>query len=46
MSEKYTEKWIGIEDVVDHLGVTKDTNRNWIKKTDIPAYKIGKIWKF
>ena len=20
--------------------------RNWIKKTDIPAHKIGKLWKF
>jgi excisionase family DNA binding protein len=19
---------------------------NWIKKTDIPAHKIGKLWKF
>lgn len=27
------------------MGVTKDTVRNWIKKTDIPAHKIGKFWK-
>ena len=46
MSEYYTEKWIEIEDAVDNLGVTKDTIRNWIKKTEIPAYKIGRIWKF
>ena len=31
------EKWSGIEEVVVYLGVTKDTIRNWIKKTDIPA---------
>ena len=29
-----------------YLDVTKDTVRNWIKKTDIPAHKIGKLWKF
>ena len=46
MIENYTEKWIGIEDAAKHLGVTKDTIRNWIKKTDIPACKIGKLWKF
>ena len=30
----------------EHLGVTKDSIRKWIKKTDIPAHKIGKLWKF
>ena len=28
------------------MDVTKDTVRNLIKKTDIPAHKIGKLWKF
>ncbi len=46
MAENYTESWIGIEDAAKHLGVTKDTVRSWIKKTDIPAHKIGKLWKF
>ncbi len=46
MEEKYAECWIGIEEAATHLGVTKDTIRNWIKKTDIPAHKIGKLWKF
>ena len=46
MSENYVEKWIGVEEAASHLGVTKDTIRNWIKKTDIPAHKIGKLWKF
>ena len=46
MNENYTEKWISLEEAANHLGVTKDTIRNWIKKTDIPAHKIGKLWKF
>lgn len=40
------ENWIGIAEAAEHLGVTKDSIRNWIKKTDIPAHKIGKLWKF
>ncbi len=40
------EKWIGIVEAADYMDVTKDTVRNWIKKTDIPAHKIGKLWKF
>ena len=26
--------------------LAKGIIRNWIKKTDIPAHKIGKLWKF
>ena len=42
------EKWIGIEEAADYLGVNKDSIRNWIKKpeSEIPAHKIGKQWKF
>ena len=44
--DNYMEDWIGIEAAASYLDVTKDTIRNWIKKTDIPAHKIGKLWKF
>ena len=46
MSEILMDNWIGIEEAASYLGVTKETIRNWIKKTDIPAHKIGKLWKF
>lgn len=41
-----TEPWVSLEEVAKYLGVNKDTIRNWIKKTDIPAHKIGRKWKF
>ena len=41
------EKWISIEDAAEHLGVKTSTIRDWIRKgKDIPAHKIGKLWKF
>ena len=46
MSENYSESWISLAEAAVHLDVTKDSIRNWIKKTDIPAHKIGKLWKF
>lgn len=46
MKENFSENWVSLEEAAIHLGVTKDTIRNWIKKTDIPAHKIGKLWKF
>ena len=43
--DKNEEKWVGIEEAANHLGVNKDTIRNWIKKKNgIPAHKIGKLW--
>lgn len=46
MEEKKVEPWVCLEDIAEYLGVNKDTIRNWIKKTDIPAHKIGRQWKF
>ena len=46
MDSNYTEGWISIGEAATHLGVTKDTIRNWIKKSGLPAQKIGKLWKF
>ena len=45
MNENNIDNWVGIEEAAHYLDVTKDTVRNWIKKTDIPAHKIGKLWK-
>lgn len=40
------EKWSSFEDIAEHLGVSKDTIRNWIKKDAIPNYRVGKQFKF
>ena len=42
-----TERWIGLEEAAAFLGIKPSTLREWIKKdNDIPAHKIGKLWKF
>ena len=46
MSEMIEDGWIGLDEAAKYLDVRKDTVRSWIKKTDIPAHKIGKLWKF
>ena len=46
MENELEDKWMGLETAAKYLDVNKDTIRNWIKKTDIPAHKVGKLWKF
>jgi excisionase family DNA binding protein len=40
------EKWSSLEEIAEHLGLSKDTIRNWIKKGVIPHRRIGKQYKF
>ena len=40
------EKWSSLEEIAEHLGVSKDTIRAWIKKGAIPYHKVGRLYKF
>lgn len=46
MEQQIDDRWISLEEAASYMDVTKDTVRNLIKKTEIPAHKIGKLWKF
>jgi excisionase family DNA binding protein len=41
-----TEKWVNLEDVADHLSMSKDAVRAWVRRGKLPAYKAGKMYKF
>lgn len=41
------DKWIGLQEAADYLGIKPVTLRKWIKETEsLPAHKIGRLWKF
>lgn len=44
--EMQVEKWVNLEDVAEHLSLSQDTVRTWIKEGKLPAYKAGKRYKF
>ena len=50
MSREYeameVEKWVNLEDIAEHLSVSKDTIRSWMKENKIPFYRAGKRYKF
>ena len=41
-----TEKWSNLSEIALHIGVSKNTIRNWIKNESMPAHKVGKLWLF
>jgi len=40
------ESWVSVEEVASHLGVTKESVYCWIKGKDLPAHRVGRLWKF
>ena len=40
------EPWVSVDEVASHLGVAKDSVYRWIETRDLPAHKIGRLWKF
>ena len=40
------DPWASVEDIADHLGVSKDTVYAWIAKREMPAHRVGRLWKF
>ena len=39
-------RWHSLEEIAAHLGVSKDTVHRWIRSCDLPAHKVGRLWKF
>lgn len=46
MSEESVEKWLGTKEVQEYLGVSRETISEWIKERGMPAYKVGRFWRF
>lgn len=40
------ERWLSVEEIAVHLGVNRDTIYKWIERKQMPAHKLGKLWKF
>ena len=40
------ERWYSLEEIAEHLGVSKDTVHRWIRNREMPAHKVGRLWKF
>ena len=44
MSE--SERWLSVEEIGAHLGLSKETIYRWLEKKNVPAHRVGRLWKF
>lgn len=40
------EPWLSVEEIAQHLGISKETVYRWLEKKRIPAHRVGKQWRF
>jgi len=40
------EPWLSVEEIADHLKISKETVYRWLEKGKIPAHRVGKQWRF
>ncbi|MBI2837090.1 MAG: helix-turn-helix domain-containing protein [Acidobacteria bacterium] len=46
MTSTPDERWLSVEEIAVHIGVTKDSIYRWIERRSLPAHRVGKLWKF
>jgi excisionase family DNA binding protein len=40
------DRWLSVDEISKHLGVSSDTVYRWIDKNSMPAHRMGRFWKF
>jgi excisionase family DNA binding protein len=40
------EQWVSVEQVASHLNVKALTIYKWLERKDMPAHKVGRLWRF
>lgn len=40
------ERWVSVDDIASYLGIKRDTVYTWIAERNMPAHRVGRLWKF
>lgn len=46
MNNVTTDRWLSVEEIAGYLGIKRDTVYKWIERKNMPAHKVGSLWKF
>jgi excisionase family DNA binding protein len=42
----HEERWRSVDEIVQYLGVKRDTLYKLIIRKNLPAHKLGRLWRF
>ncbi len=45
-SSPVQDRWLSVEELTVYLGIKRDTVYKWITRRNMPAHKVGRLWKF
>ncbi len=45
-ARSHADRWLSMKEICKHLGVSDDTVYKWISRYDMPAHRLGRLWKF
>jgi excisionase family DNA binding protein len=40
------DRWLSVDEIAAYLGIKRDTVYKWIDRKQMPAHKVGRLWKF
>lgn len=40
------DRWLSVEEIAEHLGVSKESIYRWLERGKIPVHRVGKQWRF
>jgi excisionase family DNA binding protein len=40
------DRWLSVDEIATYLGIKRDTVYSWISNKDLPAHRVGRLWKF
>jgi excisionase family DNA binding protein len=40
------DRWLSVNEIAAYLGVKRDTVYKWIPEKQMPAHRMGRLWKF
>jgi excisionase family DNA binding protein len=46
MNDITSDRWLSVDEIAGYLGIKRDTVYKWIERKNMPAHKLGSLWKF
>ncbi len=40
------DRWLSVDEIAAYLGIKRDTVYKWIADKQMPAHRVGRLWKF